>query len=132
MSVFVDTSAILAVMDADDSNHQRAAAAWRKLLSDEELLVTTSYVVVEVFALVQRRLGMDAVRALESDVMPVLHVIWIDADTHRRAVAAVLATGSKKLSLVDCSSFEVMREQNIRQAFTLDRDFIAQGFDAVP
>jgi uncharacterized protein len=132
VSVFVDTSAILAVMDADDSSHERAAAAWRKLLSDEEPLVTTSYVVVEVFALVQRRLGIDAVRALESDVMPVLQVIWIDADVHRRAVAAVLATGSKRLSLVDCSSFEIMREQNIRQAFTLDRDFIAQGFDAVP
>ena len=125
MSVFVDTSALLAIMDADDASHRRAAAAWKKLLTTDETLLTSSYVVVEVFALVQRRLGMDAVRALESDVIPTLKVVWIDAEIHRRAVAALLAASRKKLSLVDCSSFEVMREYGIRKALTLDRNFSA-------
>jgi uncharacterized protein len=132
VSVFVDTSALLAVMDGDDSNHQRATAAWQDLVTSEEPLVTSSYVVVELFALTQRRLGMDAVRALEFDVMPILDVVWVGAEIHRRAMAAVLAAGSKKLSLVDCVSFEVMREYNIGKAFALDRDFSAHGFDVVP
>ena len=132
MSVFVDTSALLAVMDADDSNHQRATAAWRDLVATEEMLVTSSYVVVELFALTQRRLGMDAVRALESDVMPILDVVWVGAEIHRRAMAAVLAADSKKLSLVDCASFEVMRTHGIGKAFALDSDFSAHGFDVVP
>lgn len=119
-------------MDADDSDHQRAAAAWRDLIDSEESLVTSSYVVVELFALTQRRLGVDAVSALELQVMPILDVVWISEKLHRRAVAAVLAAGSKKLSLVDCSSFEIMREYGIRKAFALDRDFSANGFDVVP
>lgn len=132
MSVFVDTSAILATLDADDSKHRRCASAWRKLITDEQLLVTTSYVVVELFALAQRRLGIEAVRVLETIVMPMIAVVWIDDRIHQRAVAALLAASRKKLSLVDCASFEVMRENGIRRAFTLDRHFSEQGFDLIP
>ncbi len=132
MSVFVDTSALVAVLDADDSGHRRSAAAWKRLISDDEALVTTSYVVMEVFALAQRRLGMDAVRALDSTVMPLINMVWIDSEIHQRAVAALLAASRKKLSLVDCASFEVMREHGIRDALTLDRHFSEQGFDRIP
>jgi predicted nucleic acid-binding protein len=132
VSVFVDTAALLAMMDADSPSHRIAVPAWQNLIAIEEILVTSSYVVVEVFALAQRRFGMDAVRVLDSDVIPMLNVVWIDAELHGRAVAAVLAAASKKLSLVDCASFEIMREHGIRTAFTLDRDFSAQGFDVVP
>jgi predicted nucleic acid-binding protein len=132
VSVFVDTSALLAVLDADESSHRRCAAAWTRLVSDDEVLMTSSYVVVEVFALVQRRLGLDAVRVLETSVMPLIQVLWVDSAIHRRAVSALLAASRKKLSLVDCTSFEVMREHGIKIAFTLDRHFSAQGFEKVP
>lgn len=132
MSVFVDTSALLALMDADSASNRLAISAWQNLIATDEPLVTSSYVVIEVFALAQRRFGLDAVRALDSDVMPILNVVWVDAELHRRAVAAVLAAASKKLSLVDCASFEIMRERGIRTAFTLDRDFAAQGFELIP
>jgi len=62
MSVFVDTSALLAVLDAGDAQHPHARAAWQTLLHGDEPLVTTSDVLVETFALVQNRLGMDAGR----------------------------------------------------------------------
>lgn len=53
MSVFVDTSAFLAVLDADDQEHPRAKSVWERLLSDEERLICSSHVLVETFALVQ-------------------------------------------------------------------------------
>ena len=43
------------------------------LLERDERLVTTSYVLVETFALVQNRLGMEAVRVLADDAGPSLH-----------------------------------------------------------
>lgn len=132
MSVFVDTSALLAVLDADESKHRACVDEWTRLVSGDETLMTSSFVVVEVFALVQRRLGLDAVRALETSVMPLVHVVWIDSAIHRRAVSALLAASRKKLSLVDCASFEVMRDFGIRSVFTLDRHFSEQGFERVP
>ena len=78
MSVFVDTSALYAVLDADDDQHSRAIAEWHRLVRGTFSLVTTSYVLVETTALIQHRLGVDAARALDQDIRPVLRVEWID------------------------------------------------------
>lgn len=132
MSAFVDTSALYAVMDGDDANHAAAAAEWRRLLDGGVPLVTTNYVLLETTALVQHRLGMEAVRALHDDVAPVLGVEWMAERHHEAAMAAVLAVGSRGLSLVDCSSFGAMRALGIREAFAFDADFAAQGFHCLP
>jgi hypothetical protein len=47
VSVFVDTSALLAVLHAGDENHPRAARTFRELIESKQDLVTTSYVLVE-------------------------------------------------------------------------------------
>ena len=44
MSVFVDTSALYTVLDADDDEHSRAVAEWHRLVRGAFPLVTTSYV----------------------------------------------------------------------------------------
>ncbi len=128
MTVFIDTSALLAVMDADDESHRRADGSWRKLLASDLSLATTNYVLVETFALAQSRLGLDAARSLRHDVIPALRVIWVDAELHEAGVTALLTAGRRRLSLVDCVSFEVMRREGIRQALAFDRHFTEQGF----
>ena len=129
MTAFVDTSALYAVLARDDRNHGRAAAAWRTAIEAGEELVTTNYVLLETLALAQSRLGMKAVRAVVDDVTPALTVEWIDPDDHRNAVLALVAAGRRRLSLVDCSSFEVMRRLRIRRAFAYDKHFAEQGFE---
>ncbi|MCL4819845.1 MAG: PIN domain-containing protein [Vicinamibacteria bacterium] len=129
MSVFVDTSGLLAVLDADDAFHPRADVTWRKLLASDRTLVTTNYVLVETFALAQSRLGLDAVRALQQDVVPALRVLWVDGELHGAGATALLTAGRRRLSLVDCVSFEVMRREGMRQAFCFDRHFAEQGFE---
>lgn len=128
MSVFVDTSAFLAVLDADDQQHERARRAWERLIADGESLLTSSYVLVETFALAQRRLGMDAVRALHEDVCPILAIGWVDDAVHRAGVETLLAQGRRRLSLVDCVSFEVMKRNGVDRAFCFDAHFAEAGF----
>jgi predicted nucleic acid-binding protein len=130
LTVFVDTSAFLAVLDQDDESHAAADAAWRKLLASDEHLATTNYVLVETLALAQSRLGVSAVRALQEDVVPALQVIWVEPELHGAAVAALLTAGRRRLSLVDCVSFEAMRRGAIARALTFDRHFAEQGFAA--
>lgn len=131
-AVFIDTSAFLALLDADDAHHAPAASTWRDLLQDEDLLVTSNYVLVETLALVQHRMGMAAARCFQEEIVPLLDIQWITGEIHQRACSAMLAAARKKLSLVDCSSFEVMRRSGIRLAFTLDRHFKEQGFSMRP
>ena len=132
MTVFADTSALYAVLDADDEFHERAADAWRSMLSEEVALVTSNYVLVESFALVQARLGMDATRAFADHLLPVVRTVGITEEDHGGAIQALLAADRRDLSLVDCSSFLVMRRLGLRIAFTFDADFRAQGFESIP
>ncbi|MQL51330.1 PIN domain-containing protein [Desulfofundulus thermobenzoicus] len=132
MSVYVDTSAFLAVLDADDENHEAAKKVWTDLLESREAMVCNSYVLVETFALVQHRLGMAAVRAFHEDVFPVLQLEWIDDNLHRQAASALLTANRRNLSLVDCASFTTMRRLGIKRAFAFDKHFSEQGFTCIP
>lgn len=131
--VFVDTSALYAVHDRDDVVHSQAAAVWATLLDGMEdgsiTCFTHSAVVVESSALVQRRLGLPALRALHHQTLPVTEIVWVGPELHAKAVSALLAAGSGDVSLVDWTSFELMRERGVLEAFAFDDDFLAQGFE---
>ncbi len=98
------------------------------MLQQHAILFTTNYVVVESCALAQSRLGLQAVRTIQDDLMPSLDVLWIDESVHRQAMAALLAARRRKLSLVDCSSFLVIRQAGARFAFAFDKHFTEEGF----
>jgi predicted nucleic acid-binding protein len=132
MTVFVDTSALYAVFDRDDANHSRAKTAWAEWLRGGATLVTNNYVLLETTALLQHRIGMAAVRALHQDVVPLLQVDWIAEEQHRAGMEAVLAASRKKLSLVDCVSFQTMRARGVKSAFCFDAHFREQGFTIMP
>lgn len=127
MTVFVDTSAIYAFVDRDDRKHEEAVATFRRLVGTEALL-THSYVLVETAALVLRRVGVEGARQLVADVEPALGVVWVDASVHHAATAAMLASGRRSISLVDWTSFEIMRAHGIEAVFAFDEDFERQGF----
>ncbi len=129
--IFVDTSALLALLDRDDEFHARAAAAIQRLGADDALL-THEYVLVETTSLAQRRLGLRAVRSLADDLLPLLEVAWVDQPLHAEARQAMLAAGRRTVSLVDWVSFLVMRRHGVRRAFTFDQDFAVEGFEVLP
>jgi len=132
MTAFVDASSLLVLLDADDPEHAQVAAAWEGLRQSGALLATTNYVVLETLAVCQSRFGMAAARAFASELLPLLEIHWVDPETHADAVSAVLTANRRDLSVVDCTSFAVMRSQRITRAFALDEHFREQGFEVVP
>jgi Predicted nucleic acid-binding protein, contains PIN domain len=129
---FLDTSALYALFDRAQEENDQVTSAWGELVRSDAPLVTSNYVVVELTALLQRRLGLEAVEALADLVLPFLDVIWIDQETHGRALSILQATRRQDVSLVDCSSFALMRGRGIRRAFVLDGHFAEQGFACLP
>jgi predicted nucleic acid-binding protein len=132
VTVFIDTSAIYAVLNRRDANHAGAKEAWERLLRGGTTLYTTNYVLLETGALLQRRVGLEALRVLRDDVQPIIAVDWISERAHQAGMDAVLTAGRRKLSLVDCVSFHVMRERGVRAVFCFDDHFREQGFDVIP
>jgi predicted nucleic acid-binding protein len=132
MTLFVDTTAFYALLDADDASHAQAARAWIDWLEQGETFLTTNYILIESWSLLQRRLGLEAVRAFNDDLLPIVEVEWVGSATHELAARVVLASGRRPVSLVDRTSFEVMRQLGVRSAFTFDRHFADEGFDCLP
>ena len=126
--IFVDTSALYALLDRDDRFHDEAKRTFATLENEER--VTHSYVLVETTAIAHRRLGEIAVQRFVHELVPVLSTVWIDEATHAAGVAALLAALPTRMSLVDFVSFEVMRERGISRAFAFDDDFRAAGFES--
>jgi len=131
MRIFIDTSAFYALLDRDDTHHPRAKRAWIELLKAAHTLVTSNYVLVETSALLQNRLGMEAIRAFHDDVLPLINSEFVTSGTHRSGVAALLSASRRDLSLVDCVSFEVMRTSGINTVFAFNKHFKEQGFTLI-
>jgi len=123
VNVFVDTSALLAVLDRHDERHGAARRIWTVLLEGDGVLVCHNYILVETSAVLARRMGMEAVRVFERDVVPALRIVWVTRDIHAAAVGAHLAAGRRALSLVDCASFEIIRRAGLRAVFAFDPHF---------
>ena len=130
--VFVDSSAFVALLDADDPLHRQAVEFWHGGLRARTRFVSTNYVVVECAAAVQRRLGNSAFAAFANRILPATSQEWVTPEDHNAALESVLAADRRRLSWVDCVSFTVMRRLGIDACFTIDRHFGEQGFTVVP
>jgi predicted nucleic acid-binding protein len=130
--ILIDTSALFDILDSNGANHRAAKTFWFDLLEKEAQVFCTSYILLETLALIQKRLGMKAVRDFHQNMVPVLHVVWISEEDHNNAIEALLLSNRRRLSLVDCSSFVTMRRLGISMAFAFDPHFIEQGFEVLP
>lgn len=128
MIVFADTSALFALMVRDDLMHVRAKGIFAYFAQIGVQLLTSSYVLVETMALLQRRIGLSPVHDFNAKISPLMEILWVDAIWHARAIQRLLTENSRNLSLVDCLSFEIMEAREIKEAFTFDQDFADKGF----
>jgi len=130
--IFLDTSGLIAVLDSDDRFHQPACDIWTYWNTHEITLRTSNYIVLESNALVQQRLGMEALRVLHEYLLAPVDFVWVSKDLHHIAMTNLWAANRRRLSLVDCTSFEIMRDLDLRGVFTFDHHFTEQGFTCLP
>lgn len=132
MTVFVDTSAFYALLVRTDVSHEPVRAAFAALVDASRSLWTTSFVIVETMALLQHRIGLQAARDFDEEVLPVVRVHWVDEDLYRLGVDRLWRLDRRQISVVDSVSFEFMRRQGIETALAADPHFADAGFMVVP
>lgn len=128
MSLFVDTSAFLTILDADDPNNAAATAVWTDSISGGETLLTTNYVILETVSVLHRRHGVSAVRWFVDEMLPVVRIEWVDQSAHSIAIKTVLAGSRNGPSVVDCVSFETIQRLNVTSVLAYDGHFENRGF----
>ncbi len=128
--VFVDTSAFLALLDRADPRHVDVRNAFAELTGDE--LVTHGYVVAESLAVVRRRFGVDGAIALVDDLLPVVDLVPVEPDLHRRVLLRYRESLPSGISFVDRVSFAIIERDAIDAALATDADFRATGVPLIP
>ena len=132
MSVFADTSAFYALLVRTDAAHEAVRRAFTTVLDNDRPLWTTSFVIVETMALLQHRVGLQAARDLDEDLLPLVRVHWVDEPLYRLGAERLWREDRRNLSLVDTISFEFMRTHAIHTALAVDPDFAKAGFTVIP
>jgi predicted nucleic acid-binding protein len=123
--VLWDSSAILALLDADDADHERAAEVARRIALEARPSFITNYIEAEAHALLLRKLGRALAREwLLSGGLPVVRVL---PDEEARAKAILTRHTDKDWSLCDVISFAVLETRRVRIAFSFDRHFRQYG-----
>jgi predicted nucleic acid-binding protein len=126
--VFVDTSGFYAFLDRTDPFHAEARSLILRSRDEGWGLFTSSYVVHETWALIQARLGWDAVEDWLGTLLPACEIAWVDERLHELGAARARQARQRRLSLTDCVSFEVMLTRGCREAIADDTHFAELGF----
>lgn len=120
-AVLWDSSAVLALLDADDADHEHAREAAERIAAERRPSFVTNYIEAEAHALLLRKLGRAVAREwLLTGGLPVLRVL---PEEEERAKAILVIHRDKDWSLCDAISFAVLESRGARTAFTFDHHF---------
>lgn len=123
--VLWDSSAILALLDADDADHARAVAVARQIASEARPSFITNYVEAEAHALLVRKLGRAIARQwLLTGGLPVVRALPAE---EQRAKEILTRHADKDWTLCDAISFAVLDARHVARAFTFDHHFRQYG-----
>jgi predicted nucleic acid-binding protein len=128
--VFVDTSALYALIDKRDAAYAAARDTVGPLVRSGRKLVVTDYVVAETVNLANARGGSIVGRRVLDLVEQSagIRLEWIGIARFELSKAFFRRHADHHYSFTDCTSFVIMRELRISEALTTDRHFPEAGF----
>lgn len=132
--VFIDTSALIALRDAGDVNHEAAVEWLRQSLAAGSLrLILTNYVLAEVHAFFCRSPKEALAYASKIREDAAFQIVRVTTADETAAWSILEKSQDKTYSFVDAVSFAVMRRLHIPDALAFDAHFKRYGrFQVAP
>jgi predicted nucleic acid-binding protein len=130
--LFADTSGWGNLVDPTQPFHTVAARIYRQSRQQKRTIVTTSYILAELVALltsplrISRKRIVSFIDGLRSS--PFVKIVHINERMDNDAWQLLRSRQDKEWSLVDCASFVVMGQRGMTEALTTDNHFEQAGF----
>jgi uncharacterized protein len=133
-SVFVDTSAFVALRNAAEAEHGRARAALSDLIAEGAALYTSNYVFAETYTALMVRVGRG--EAIEWGrrfrASGAIDLVRVEDDVEGEAWEILERHGDKSWSYVDATSFALIEREGDGEAFAFDSHFDQRGLRVHP
>jgi predicted nucleic acid-binding protein len=133
-SVFVDTSAFVALRNAAEAEHERARATLSELLAEGVALFTSNYVFAETYTALLVRVGR--AEAIEWGrrfrASGAIELVRLEQDIENAAWEILERHGDKLWSYVDATSFALIERDGGAEAFAFDAHFGQRGLRVHP
>jgi predicted nucleic acid-binding protein len=130
--IFADTAGWGHLLDPTQAYHARAADLYRSARQQRRKFITSNYIITELIALMTSplRIPRPAIIAFIEGLKasPYVEIVHVDISLDAQAWQLLSQRLDKNWSLVDCSSFVIMRHRDILEAFTADHHFEQAGF----
>src|SRR5438477_6152457 len=131
--VFVDSGAWIALALTRDPLHMQAREQWELLQGAGAKLHTSVPVVIETFTFLDRNALRDVALAWKDSVYKtgIVKILACELRDLEQSWDYFRRNDLHKLSVVDATSFAIMKRARIRLAYTFDHHFAAVGFRLV-
>jgi uncharacterized protein len=133
-SVFVDTSAFVALRNQSEAEHEQARAALAELIEAGVTLFTSNYVFAETYTALLVRVGREEAiewgrrfRAGEA-----IELVRLEREVEEEAWEILEGHGDKRWSYVDATSFALIQRHGGDEAFAFDGHFAQRGLRLWP
>jgi predicted nucleic acid-binding protein len=134
--LFIDTSGWVYFLDSRDPLHSLVVSFVKQAVKKRRRLVTTNYIITELVALLSSRFHLPrqqvikAINLIKKDAS--VEIVYIERAMDDEAWTLLEQRLDKEWSLVDASSFIVMKRFGMIEALTTDHHFTQAGFSRVP
>jgi len=133
-SVFVDTSAFVALRNRSEDEHEAAREALAGLIAEGAALYTSNYVFAETYTALMVRVGRR--EAIEWGnrfrAGGAIDLVRLDRPTEEQAWEILERHDDKQWSYVDATSFALIERDGDGTAFAFDVHFRQRGLRVVP
>lgn len=128
ISVFIDTSAFVALNNPQDFNYKRIIEILEKAKKEKFIYITSNYIIAETLTVISQRISHTrAVNFFEKDLEGI-DIKHIAPELESDAFNIFKGASSKNLSFVDCTSFALMNTYRINIVLGFDQHFKKHGF----
>ena len=128
-SIFIDSSAWIALFSRRDQHHEEADRVFRAMVVSKRRILTTNLVLAEIHRLLLYRAGIQAAAAALEKIesSPLVEIVFADASNHQSAKDWIKKLQNHPISYTDAVSFSVMKATGCREALTYDGHFCIAG-----
>jgi predicted nucleic acid-binding protein len=128
-TIIADSSALVSLFVASDSNHAAAVAGASHLVDDNRLVLIPAEIFAETINIVGKKFGhQTAVRVGHSLLDSAAFLIAVPAEATRLNALELLLTVPETVSFTDCLVMSVADEYKTREILGFDNAFRRKGY----